>query len=367
MDLTVVSGSNFSGRTAHLREWVGLPNDAAADVRATENAYVGPDSVSALSGLTHSVQAEFELMGREPADAQVGLAALEEIGLDYVSDQNPFTLSGGEQVVVAIIAATLARPKRLAIDCAMEQLAPETRALLLTWLARREGAVMIADNRLDEWHDGATLGFGEPEDAPKVAPHPRDSEGRPAHIVEIVDLCFRYPSGRKVFDGFSLTLPAGSQHRLAGRNGAGKTTLSKLLCGILKPQGGEIRIDGKRVEPWRRPGGFVSYHFQNPSFQLFATSVASQLRAAKDPGAAAANFGLPNNLATHPLDYPYVLRKRLALATALLRGLDFVIADEPTLGQDSAAASSIAGLLDDFGGLRISHSRKFDHLETVSL
>ena len=49
------------------------------------------------------------------------------------------------------------------------------------------------------------------------------------------------------FDQVSLIIPDGSIYGLAGGNGAGKSTLLRLIAGIYRPDGGEIRIDGKRV------------------------------------------------------------------------------------------------------------------------
>ncbi len=49
------------------------------------------------------------------------------------------------------------------------------------------------------------------------------------------------------FDQVSLIIPDGSIYGLAGENGAGKSTLLRLIAGIYRPDGGEIRIDGKRV------------------------------------------------------------------------------------------------------------------------
>lgn len=367
MDLTVLSGNNFSGRTAHLREWVGLPNDLGTEVVASRNAYVGPDAAMALSGLAPTVATELELMASDNAALTEGRAALELLGLGRLLPQNPFTLSGGEQVVVAIVAAAIARPMRLAIDCALEQLAPTTRTALLEWLRERDGALMIADNRLAEWHDGPSLMLPTPIDAPQImATLPPDAKGEPI-FVELIDISFGYTRDRLIFDRFNLTLETGRSYQLQGSNGAGKTTLSKLLCGLLKPQGGEIRVNGRAVEPWRMPGRFVSYNFQNPTFQLFATTVRKQLQVACDAAVAARHLGLPAALDGHPLDLPFVLRKRLALGSALFRGCHFLIADEPTLGQDYNQAMALRELLGHFGGLRISHSLLFADLPTVTL
>ncbi|MEJ5201660.1 MAG: sugar ABC transporter ATP-binding protein, partial [Anaerolineales bacterium] len=52
----------------------------------------------------------------------------------------------------------------------------------------------------------------------------------------------------KVLDDVSLKVRAGEVHAIVGENGAGKSTLMKILTGVYSPDGGEIRLHGKKVE-----------------------------------------------------------------------------------------------------------------------
>ncbi|MEX2584835.1 MAG: ABC transporter ATP-binding protein [Balneolaceae bacterium] len=53
--------------------------------------------------------------------------------------------------------------------------------------------------------------------------------------------------GRSVLDGLSVQIPAGQATGLIGPNGAGKTTLIKSILGLVKPDSGEITIQGKKL------------------------------------------------------------------------------------------------------------------------
>jgi ABC-type multidrug transport system fused ATPase/permease subunit len=83
------------------------------------------------------------------------------------------------------------------------------------------------------------------------------------HAVELQDVTFRHenaaePSLREV----SLTIPAGSTLGIVGSTGAGKTTLVDVFLGLLRPQAGEIRVDGVGVtadnlRAWQANIGYV--------------------------------------------------------------------------------------------------------------
>ena len=356
MILKVLQGPNFSGRTARLREWVSLPTETEAHSRPTNDAYIGPDAANAISGIAPTAAGELELMAADRASARRAQRAMEALGFSYCLQRNPFTLSGGEQVVLATLAALAGRPKRLAIDCAFEQLADETRTLLLAYLLEADGEVMLADNRLSEWYEGPSEQCQADIDAPSIS-----KEGIPSELrrdgceIEILGLSHSYVPGQEVFSDLSLRFQADKHYVLTGPNGCGKTTLSKILCGLLKPTSGEIRVNGESVQPWRDPGRFVAHHFQSPNYQLFATSVDAQLGNFGRAEACGRHFGLTHLMQTHPLDLPFTLRKRVALAATFSRFTPAVFLDEPTLAQDDTSAR--AALLEAGTTISISHSR----------
>jgi energy-coupling factor transport system ATP-binding protein len=76
---------------------------------------------------------------------------------------------------------------------------------------------------------------------------------------------------------------------------------------------------------------------------------------------------------THPLDLPFALRKRLALAAAVACGCPWLVLDEPSLGQDAQNTSAIRNLIRGLaqagaGILVISHSRRLtDDLAVAEL
>ncbi len=167
-------------------------------------------------------------------------------------------------------------------------------------------------------------------------------------MIEVRNVSFAYPNGVEALKDVSLSVNRGEFVVIMGQNGAGKTTLVKLFNGLLKPAKGEVLIDGVRtrkvsVAKLARKVGFV---FQNPDHQLFSETVEEEISF------ALRNFGFGKRATKKRVDWalglldltkyrdasPFMLsggeRKRVALASVLAWDPDYVILDEPTIGQD---------------------------------
>ena len=95
-------------------------------------------------------------------------------------------------------------------------------------------------------------------------------------LLEAKNVSFSYDKKIKAVDGVSLSVKEGEYVAVIGRNGSGKSTLAKLFNGLIKPDQGEILVDGfsalekKDVFEIRKRVGVV---FQNPDNQLVASIV----------------------------------------------------------------------------------------------
>jgi ABC-type multidrug transport system fused ATPase/permease subunit len=186
----------------------------------------------------------------------------------------------------------------------------------------------------------------------------RDAATMPAREVRFRDLRFAYPgSERPIFDGFDLTIPAGSSLAIVGQNGAGKTTLAKLFCRLYDPQAGAIEIDGVDLKDldlaaWRSRVTAVFQDFVR--YELPLRENVAPLGAADAVITAALERAGGSRLATldAPMSRAYAggtdlsggQWQRVALARALCavsEGASLVILDEPTAQLDVRGEAEI--------------------------
>jgi cobalt/nickel transport system ATP-binding protein len=179
--------------------------------------------------------------------------------------------------------------------------------------------------------------------------------------IAAAGLVVGYDRGPRVLDGAALTIPAGRRLAVLGANGSGKTTLLRCLSGALRPQAGEVTVDGQRLEHTRR--GLRAHRqevqlvLQDPDDQLFSASVAQDVSfgpvnlgldeaTVRDRVAEALRLLAVEHLAdrpTHQLSFGE--RKRVAIAGAVAMRPCVLLLDEPTAGLDpSAVAEALAAL-----------------------
>jgi len=148
-------------------------------------------------------------------------------------------------------------------------------------------------------------------------------------------------------DGVSFDVRRGEVHALLGENGAGKSTLMNILYGLYKPDGGEIRLNGKPVsfssarEAIQAGIGMVHQHFMLIPVMTVAENIVLGIEPRKgllldESGGEkrvrelSQQFGLivePHALVD---DITVGQEQRVEILKALYRGADLLILDEPT-------------------------------------
>ena len=165
-------------------------------------------------------------------------------------------------------------------------------------------------------------------------------------MIEFRDVHASYDSATPILKGVSFTVRDGEFVAFVGTNGAGKSTTMRLVNGLLKPDSGEVLIDGvpttqlKTSELARR----VGFLFQNPDSQICSPTVREELlfgfRAIGQLDEAAEQrvdqvveqFGFDAD--ADPFLLNRGTRQLLALASIVVLEPPVVVLDEPTTGLD---------------------------------
>ncbi len=180
-------------------------------------------------------------------------------------------------------------------------------------------------------------------------------------MIEVVDI-EKYFEGKRVLKGISLRINEGENMVVLGPSGQGKTVLLRNIAGLLKPEKGEIYIDGieitklseKKLIPVRKKMAFV---FQNSALFDFLTvkeniglylTMHTEMRQKEidDVVREALEFvGLSGTEELYPEELSGGMRKRAAIARALITEPKYVLYDEPTTGLDRRNAEVVSRLI----------------------
>ena len=202
-------------------------------------------------------------------------------------------------------------------------------------------------------------------------------------MIELREISKRYGRGvlhRRVTHavrGLSLKIRAGEVFGLLGPNGAGKTTTVKIVCGLIRPTSGDVRLGADRQTPRqaqrRRLIGAVLEGNRNVYWNLTAWEnllYYARLRglARRDvaPRARALleRFDLSPKRTSLAGTLSRGMQQKLAVCCALIADPPILLVDEPTLGLDVASARAIesvlGGLVEKGGGsvLLTTHNMK---------
>jgi energy-coupling factor transporter ATP-binding protein EcfA2 len=347
---------------------------------------------------------------------------LDALGIASLRNRAVSSLSGGEQQRVAIAAALALQPKILILDEPTSQLDPQSAEDVLGALVRLNAdlglTIVLAEHRLErvlQFADrvvflpeaGAAPLVGDPREVMEVvsltpplvtlgkalgwkplpltikegrrfasqyATHNTQYETQEAGskrqeargkeqeantaALEVHDVWLAY-DGKEVLRGVTLSAQPGEFVALMGRNGSGKTSLFRSIVGLVKPQRGQIRVNGQdaigqSTADICRQVGYVP---QNPDALLFADAVRDELlvtlrnhgldetTAPVAPGELLDTLGLASVAALYPRDLSAGQRQRTALASVLVTRPLVLLLDEPTRGLDYAAKATLARIL----------------------
>jgi len=184
----------------------------------------------------------------------------------------------------------------------------------------------------------------------------------PEPIVEATDLRKNFDANA-VLRGVSFELAKGETLVVMGGSGAGKTVLLRLVAGLIRPDGGRLRVFGRSIEnlseeallPLRRRMGYV---FQSAAlFDSLSVheNVAYPLREHTNLGEAEIDERVVRNLSVVGLSSEVLpllpselsggMRKRVGIARALSVEPEMMLFDEPTAGLDPTNSKLVADLM----------------------
>jgi phospholipid/cholesterol/gamma-HCH transport system ATP-binding protein len=171
-------------------------------------------------------------------------------------------------------------------------------------------------------------------------------------------------AGHKVLDGLTLKIEKGKTCVIIGRSGCGKSVTLKHIMGIMKPEKGEVLLEGrditklndKELDEMRMKMGFVFQGgalfdslnvAENVGFGLIEHNHLKRRELLERVEESLSLVGLPGAGNLMPSELSGGMKKRVSLARAICIRPEIILYDEPTTGVDPITADSINELIID--------------------
>ena len=203
-----------------------------------------------------------------------------------------------------------------------------------------------------------------------------DEPERIVPAIEFRDIHLSFDD-KKILDGISFTVRRGETKVILGRSGGGKSTTIRLILGLLKPDSGQILIDGEDITDYteiemmevRKKIGMVFQEgalfdslsvYDNVAYRLHEQGVA-EAEVEKEVRRMLQFVDLEEAIDKMPAELSGGMRRRVGVARALVGDPQIVLFDEPTAGLDPPTARTICELaiklrdLEDVSAIFVTH------------
>ncbi|MBC7910159.1 MAG: ATP-binding cassette domain-containing protein, partial [Pyrinomonadaceae bacterium] len=203
-----------------------------------------------------------------------------------------------------------------------------------------------------------------------------DDQERTIPAIEFRDVHLGF-ADRKVLDGLSFKVSKGETKLILGGSGCGKSTTIKLVLGLLKPDSGQILVDGEDITHYteeqmmsvRKKIGMVFQEgalfdslsvYDNVAFRLHEQGVPEE-EVEPEVRRMLRFVDLEDAIEKMPIELSGGMRRRVGIARALVGDPKIVMFDEPTAGLDPPTARTICELamklrdLEDVSSIFVTH------------